>query len=662
MSAYPKLFSPLRVGPVELPSRIIMGSMHTGLEAHPDGPARMAAFYGARARGGAALIVTGGWSPDPAGCLGPHPNVFADAKTAQAHRAVTDAVHAGGGRILLQLLHAGRYGQHEAIVAPSPLRAPINSITPREMSAAEIEATIAAYARSAALSAEAGYDGVEVMGSEGYLITQFLARRTNRREDEWGGTRGGRARFAIKVVEAVRAALGPDRILMFRLSALDLVEDAQSSEDICWLARKIEAAGADILDTGIGWHEARIPTISQAVPRGAFTEAVRQVREAVAIPVVASNRINTPDLAEAVIARGDADAVLMARPFLADAELVAKARAGEARRINSCIACNQACLDHLFEGKVASCLVNPLACNETEIVISPARSPKRVAVVGAGPAGLAAATTLAERGHDVALFEGTGRIGGQLALACVVPGKGEFHETLRYFENRIAETGVDLRLSTEADAAMLAGFDEVVIAAGVVPRRGVIPGEDHASVVSYADILAGRHVAGKRVAVIGAGGIGFDIALYLAEPDDAAQTEPAAFREHWGIGAAPRKTSPVRQVTMLQRSPGAMGRSLGKTTGWVHRIEAARAGIEQISGVTYQGIDDAGLHILAGGEKRLIEADTIVLCAGQEERRDLAAELGMGARPVHVIGGARLAANVDAKRAIDEGVRLAATI
>jgi 2,4-dienoyl-CoA reductase (NADPH2) len=562
----------------------------------------------------------------------------------------------------LQLLHAGRYGQHDKIVAPSPLRSPINAQTPREMSAGDIAATIAAYAHAAALSREAGYDGVEIMGSEGYLITQFLAPRTNKRQDEWGGSRENRARFGIEVVEAVSAALGPDRLLMFRLSALDLVDDAQSQDDILWLARQIEAAGADVLDTGIGWHEARIPTISQAVPRGAFTFAPRAVREAVSIPVIASNRINTPELAEQIIARGDADAVLMARPFLADADLVAKAEKGEADRINSCIACNQACLDHLFEGKIASCLVNPRACHETEIVIAPAAAKKRIAVVGAGPAGLAAATTLAERGHAVTLFEGSDRIGGQLALACIVPGKGEFHETLRYFERRLEDTGVEVKLSTPANEAVLSSFDEIVLAAGVLPRRGVIPGEDHESVVSYADILSGRRTAGEKVAIIGAGGIGFDIALYLVNPDDAAETEPAAFRAHWGIGTEKKDDAPRRKITMLQRSPGAMGKSLGKTTGWVHRIEAARAGIEQISGVTYRGIDEEGLHIAVKDEERVIAADTIVLCAGQEERRELTAGLAGLGRPVHLIGGARLAARVDAKRAIDEGVRLAVMI
>lgn len=640
----------------------MMGSMHTELEGRDDGMRRLAAFYAERARAETPLIVTGGWSPDAPGQIGFRPSVFDTPKIAAEHRIVTDAVHEAGGRILLQLLHGGRYAVRPDLVAPSAIRAPINRLTPRALTAPEIEATIDAFANAAALAADAGYDGVELMGSEGYLITQFLAPCTNRRQDEWGGSLENRARFALRVVEAVRAALGPESLLMYRISVLDLVEDALRQEDILWLAGKLQEAGADIFDTGIGWHEARIPTVAQAVPRGAFRWAARAVKEAVSVPVIATNRINTPQLAEEIIASGDADMVSLARPFLADAEFTLKAKCGEAHRINTCIACNQACLDRIFVGEVATCLVNPRACRETEIVMAPAKAKKRVAVVGAGPAGLAAATTLAERGHQVTLYDEADSIGGQLNLARNVPGKEEFDETLRYFSVRLEETGVEQRLAKPADAAALNGFDEVVIAAGVTPRRGVVAGEDHRSVASYVDILSGKREAGERVAIVGAGGIGFDVALFLTDAGDHAHSDPSAFRRHWGIGVKQAVARPPRRVTMLQRTPGAMGKSLGKTTGWVHRAELKQAGVTQISGVRYERVDDEGLHIRLDGKLRTIAADTIVICAGQVERNQLAAALKSSGIPVHVIGGAKLARELDAERAIDEGVRLGAAL
>jgi len=662
MQKYPHLFSPIQVGPITLPNRFIMGSMHTGLEDRDDGTKRLAAFYAERARGGVPLIVTGGWSPNIAGRIGFEPSCFSGDGMITRHRPVTDAVHEAGGRILLQLVHCGRYAFHDAPVAPSPIRSPIHRHMPKELTDGEIEGIIEDFVAATALSVRAGYDGVEIMGSEGYLITQFLAPRTNHRNDEWGGPLENRARFALEILRGCRAALGPDKILMYRISALDLVEGGLESDEIRWLAKACEKTGVDILNTGIGWHEVQIPTISAAVPRGAFTHAVKNVTDAVSIPVAATNRINMPDLAEQVLASGEADMVSLARPFLADSAFVAKAEQQRADAINTCIACNQACLDHYFSHQVSSCLVNPRAVFETEIEITPVAEKKRYAVVGAGPAGLACATTLGARGHAVTLFEASDAIGGQFNLARNIPGKEEFDETLRYFAGQIEETGVELRLNSKARAEDLSEYDGVVLSTGVEPRIGVIPGEDHPKVVTYPEVLTGAVQVGESVAIIGAGGIGFDMAIYLIYGGDRSHLDPEAFAAHWGIGQTPHHAFSNRKITMLQRSPGRMGKRLGKTTGWVHRMEIAEAGVTQISGADYQRIDDQGLHIEVDGETRVIEADTIVLCIGQKSVRDLDAPLAGLNGTVHVIGGAKEAGELDAKRAFDEGVRLGASL
>jgi 2,4-dienoyl-CoA reductase (NADPH2) len=660
MSTYPNLFRPLELGFVTLPNRILMGSMHTQLESRPDGMERLAAFYAERARGGAALIVTGGFSPNAAGNLGEHRAEFSTAADAQRHRVIPRAVHEAGGRIVLQLLHSGRYGFHERIVAPSALKSPINPHAPREMSAAEIEATIDDFATSAALAREAGYDGIELMGSEGYLLTQFLAARTNHRRDDWGGSLENRMRFALETVRRCRRALGADCILVFRISALDLVEGGLAADETRALARALEAAGTTILNSGIGWHEARIPTISQAVPRGAFAWATRRIRDAVRIPVAASNRINAPETAEEIIRRGDADMVSMARALLADPEFANKARAGDRAAINVCIACNQACLDHYFTGEPASCVVNPRAGNETRLVFLKTRTKKRIAVVGGGPAGLSCAAVAAERGHEVTLFEREPQLGGQFNLAKVIPGKQEFAESVAYYAERLRRAGVSLVLAREADEGALEPFDEVVIAAGIEPRKPAIAGIEHPKVVSYVEVLRGRVEPGRDVAIIGMGGIGFDVALYLLERGSRAPLEPQAFASHWGIGpeGAPlplAAKNASRRITMLKRSTGAFGHTLGRTTGWVHRAELARNGVRMLKGVEYRRIDDAGLHVAVDGKELVVQAQTIVVCAGQEPRR--------WPNPAfHHIGGAREARELDAERAMREGAQLAAAL
>ena len=661
MTAYPHLFTPITIAKLKLPNRIVMGSMHTGLEDLADLD-RLAAYFAARARQGCALMVTGAFSPNRAGRLSGSAVAFDHADQVPAHAKVTKAVHNAGGHILLQMIHAGRYGYHEDIVAPSTLAAPINKVTPREMTGDEIETTIEDYIRCGELARDAGYDGVEVMGSEGYLLTQFIAKRTNRRDDEWGGSYENRIRLPLEIVRRIRVRLGADFVIMFRLSVLDLVENGSTDDEIVTLARKMEIAGADVLNSGVGWHEAPIPTIAQAVPRAAFVDYTAKLMGAVGIPLIASNRINTPDVAEEVLALGRADMVSLARPFLADPAFVAKARDDRADEINTCIACNQACLDNYFSGKTCCCLVNPAACHETEFSIGPTASPRRVAIVGAGLAGSAAATTAAARGHAVTLFEAADRIGGQFNLARNVPGKYEFDETLRYFRRQIDITGVDLRLNQAVTLADLSDFDAVVIATGITPRPLDIEGAEHPSVCGYADILSGARAAGERVAIIGAGGIGFDVALYLLEADDPSFVDPSAFREAWGIGTPLNGVTPRRQITMLQRSSGAMGRGLGKTTGWIHRAVLKRNRVRQLSGVIYRHIDDAGLHVEVDGKPEVIEADTIVVCAGQESETALAVELDAAGMATHRIGGASKAGELDAERAIREGMELAARL
>ena len=668
---YPHLLEPITVGSTTLRNRVLMGSMHVGLEEAPDGFARMAAFYAERARGGAGLIVTGGFAPNEAG----RPLEGGAMMTTEAdvadHRVVTDAVHAEGGRIAMQILHTGRYAYHADLVAPSPIQAPISRHVPHELTDAEVEQTIEDYARCARLAQQAGYDGVEIMGSEGYLINEFIVARTNQRTDRWGGSYENRIRLPLEIVRRVRAAVGDDFVLVYRLSMLDLVPEGSTLEEVVHLAQEIEAAGADIINTGIGWHEARVPTIATQVPRAAWAGVTKRVMGAVTVPLVVTNRINTPEVAEELLADGFGDMVSMARPFLADPDFVAKAAKGEPESINTCIGCNQACLDHTFSGKITSCLVNPRACHETELVIGPTRVAKHIAVVGAGPAGLAFATTAAERGHHVTLFDGADDIGGQLDVARRVPGKEEFEETLRYFRHRLAETGVDVKLGARVDADDLTGFDEVAVATGVTPRVPEVPGVDHAKVVGYLDVLRGNASVGERVAILGAGGIGFDVAAFVTDPGDDASLDIAAFQETWGIDGdhatrggltSPSHRSAPREVTLLQRKTTKVGAGLGKTTGWIHRAELKHRGVTMVPGVTYERIDDDGLHIAVDGSPRVLDVDTIVLCTGQESERTLHEELSARGLTVHLIGGADVAAELDAKRAIDQGTRLAAAL
>ena len=668
---YPHLFAPLDLGFTTLRNRVLMGSMHTGLEDRKRDFPRLAAYFAERAAGGVALIVTGGFSPNFEGWLTPFASRLAWPWEARKHRQVTGAVHDHGAKICLQLLHAGRYAYHPLSVAPSKVKAPINPFTPRALSARGIERTIDAYATAARLARDGGYDGVEVMGSEGYLINQFLSARTNRRDDAWGGDVAARMRFATEIVRRVREACGADFIIIYRLSMLELVPEGSDWNEIVQQARAIEAAGATIINTGIGWHEARVPTIATSVPRAAFAGVTAKLRPHVALPLVATNRINMPDVAEAILASGGADMVSMARPLLADPEWVNKARAGTPQAINTCIACNQACLDHVFQRKTASCLVNPRACAETELNYLPAAVRKRVAVVGAGPAGLACATVAAQRGHEVVLFDRADRIGGQFNLAWKIPGKEEFGETLRWFDHRIRETGVALRLSTDATPEMLSGFDEIVLATGVNPRRVDFEGHDHPKVVGYLDVLRGDVVPGRRVAIVGAGGIGFDVGEFLVQEGASPSLDVGQWMAEWGVDPAfesagglrpPRVAPPPREIWLLQRSPGRPGARLGKTTGWIHRSTLKHKGVRMIGGVEYLAVDDEGFHLRVDGQPQLLPVDHVVVCAGQEPRRDLLEPLQAAGQRTHLIGGADVAAELDAKRAIAQACRLAACL
>jgi 2,4-dienoyl-CoA reductase (NADPH2) len=680
MHPYTHLLAPLDLGFTTLKNRVLMGSMHTGLEDGRKHFPAMAAFFAERARGGVGLMVTGGYSPNIEGWLKPFGGTLATSGAAKRHKIVTDAVHAEGGKIALQILHAGRYGYQPFCVAPSRIQSPISPFTPRELSARGIERQIRAFVRCAKLAREAGYDGVEVMGSEGYFINQFLVTHTNQRTDEWGGAYENRMRLAVEIVRRTREAVGPDFIIIYRLSMIDLIPDGSSWAEAVQLAKAIAAAGATLINTGIGWHEARVPTIATSVPRGAFGWVTQKMRKelrasGITIPLITSNRINMPEVAEQLLADDCADMVSLARPLLADAEFVNKAARNRSQEINTCIACNQACLDHTFKSQLASCLVNPRAGHETELIIRVAPKKKRFAVVGAGPAGLAAATTLAERGHDVQLFEAASAIGGQFNMAKRVPGKEEFVEALRYFRQRIADTGVKLSLDTRVSADDLREFDEVVIATGVLPRDPRIPGSDGDNVLSYIDVLLHKKPVGPRVAIVGAGGIGFDVAEYLVtEPGHSPTMNLKEWLTEWGVAdpesvrggvVRAQPTPPARQVTLLQRKSGKLGKGLGKTTGWIHRAALQMKKVEMIGGVNYERITPQGLFVTYG-EKRsdgqLIECDTIVLCAGQEPLRELLEPLRAAGVTTHLIGGAHEAGELDAKRAIDQGVRLAASL
>ncbi|MEU2584163.1 NADPH-dependent 2,4-dienoyl-CoA reductase [Streptomyces avermitilis] len=671
MSRYPHLLNPLDLGFTSLPNRVLMGSMHVGLEEAERGFERMAEFYAARARGGVGLIVTGGIAPNDAGRPYEGGAKLTTEAEAEQHTAITEAVHREGGKIAMQILHFGRYAYHQDLVAPSALQAPISPFPPHALTDAEIEQTIDDYARTARLARQAGYDGVEIMGSEGYLINEFIAAQTNRREDRWGGSYENRMRLPVEIVRRVREAVGEDFIIIYRLSMLDLVPGGSSLDEVITLAKAVEAAGATIINTGIGWHEARIPTIATSVPRGAYAWVTKKVMGAVSIPLVTTNRINTPELAEQLLAEGHADMVSMARPMLADPDFVAKAEAGRPEAINTCIGCNQACLDHTFSGKITSCLVNPRACHETELILSPTRLRKRVAVVGAGPAGLACAVSAAERGHDVTLFDSASEIGGQLNVARKVPGKQEFDETLRYFRTQLEQHGVDVRLNTRVTSEQVAAYDEVVVATGVSPRTPGIPGIDHPSVLGYLDVLRDNAPVGDRVAILGAGGIGFDVAEYLTDSGDKASEDPATYFRSWGVDmdyrapgglGAPERPAPPRTVHLLQRKTSKVGAGLGKTTGWIHRTELKHRGVTMVPGVQYDRIDDAGLHITVDGHSQVLEVDTVVLCTGQDPRRDLYQELIAAGHRAHLIGGADVAAELDAKRAIKQGTELAAAL
>jgi len=675
MSEYPHLLAPLDLGHVTLKNRVLMGSMHTGLEETKDWN-RVAEFYATRARGGVGLMVTGGMAPNNEGGVFPGAAGLYTEKDIENHKVVTDRVHDAGGLIAMQVLHAGRYAYSPDCVGPSPVKSPISPFPPKELDEDGIEKQISDIVTAVASAQQAGYDGAEIMGSEGYFLNQFLVTHTNKRTDRWGGSYENRMRLPIEVVRRAREAVGCDFILIYRLSMIDLVPEGSTHDEVVQLAQEVEKAGASIINTGIGWHEARIPTIATSVPRAGFAWVTKKLMGKVGIPVITSNRINMPDVAEQVLADGCADMVSMARPFLADPDFVRKAKDGRADTIAPCIACNQACLDHTFSGKISSCLVNPRACYETELTVTPTDRPRSIGVVGAGPAGLSAAMTAAERGHNVTLFDRDSKLGGQLNMAREVPGKEEFHGLVDWFTTMVDDLGITLKLGAKVGADDLDGFDEVIIATGVIPRDPGIDGQDGPNVLSYIDVLRGKAPVGKRVAIIGAGGIGFDVAEYLVHEGESPTEDLAEWKEEWGVGdpeqsrgglspEGPQPEPPARRVTLLQRKAERVGKRLGKTTGWIHRAALRMKGVEMVSGVNYERIDASGLHITEGEARenpRLIEADTVVLCAGQLSERSLADALEERGVQVHVIGGADVAAELDAKRAIDQGTRLAASL
>lgn len=669
--AYPHLLAPLDLGHITLKNRVLMGSMHVGLEEGLGPLDKMAAYFAERAAGGVGLMVTGGVAPNIAGWTKPFAATMNNRIEAAKHRVVTDAVHANGSRIAMQILHTGRYAYSPWQFAPSRLKSPITPFTPFALSKRGIRSTIKDFARATKLAREAGYDGVEIMGSEGYLLNQFIVKKTNKRTDEWGGSFENRIRFPLEVVRACRAAVGDDFILIYRLSMLDLVDDGSTWDEVVQLAKLVEKAGASIINTGIGWHEARVPTIATMVPRAGFAWVTKKLMGEVSIPLITSNRINMPDVAEKVLADGCADMVSMARPFLADSDWVNKAAQGREDEINTCIACNQACLDHIFQNRRASCMVNPRACFETELKIFPTRHDKKIAVVGAGPAGLAYACTAAERGHDVTLFEQAEMIGGQFNMAKRVPGKEEFEETLRFFRRRLELAGVNLRLGTRADEQSLKGFDRIVLATGVIPRKLTMPGIDHPKVLSYVDVLRHDAQVGDRVALIGAGGIGFDVAEFLAAPRPSPSLDVPAYMDTWGVDMTHAERGalkplehhqPLRKITLCQRTEGKLGARLGKTTGWIHRASLKHLEVEMLDGCQYEKIDDDGLHLRVHDKPRVLEVDHVVICAGQVSLRELESPLQSLGVPVEFIGGADVAAELDAKRAIDQGTRMAASV
>jgi 2,4-dienoyl-CoA reductase (NADPH2) len=669
---FPKLFEPLDLGFTSIRNRVLMGSMHTGLEEIKGGYEKMAAYFGERAKGGAGLIVTGGIAPNKAGMVAPFSSTMSSKKSAEKHKIITEAVHKYEGKICMQILHTGRYAFHPFAVAPSPLKAPISPFKPWEMSKRRIEKTIDDFAKAASLAQYANYDGVEIMGSEGYLINQFIAAKTNKRTDEWGGAYENRIKFPLEIVKRVRKAVGKEFIIIFRLSMLDLVPGGSSWEEVVLLAKELEKAGVNIINTGIGWHESRIPTIATMVPRAAFTWVTRKMKGEVNIPIITTNRINRPETAEQILENGDADMISMARPFLADPEFVNKAAQGREDEINTCIACNQACLDHIFARKTASCLVNPRACHETELNYLPASKTKNIAVVGAGPAGLSAATILAQRGHKVTLFEASSEIGGQFNIAKEIPGKEEFLETLRYYNTQIKKNGVELKLNTKANTDNLKNFDEVIIATGVQARKPQIEGIEHPKVLNYIEVLKDKKPVGKKVAIIGAGGIGFDVAEYLTH-SPKKETPLKSFLKEWGIdennevrggieGIKPQIEPSPREITMMQRKKSKIGASLGKTTGWIHRLSLKSKKVRMLNAVQYNKIDDKGLHITRNGKDELIEADNVIICAGQYSVSELYEPLKSQGVNVHIIGGAFEAGELDAKRAIEQGSKLAAEL